>query len=93
MALADRIDGDWCSPANATMTIEGSRVIVPSGKVITGQYDRHHFDYVVPQGDDGAGAHVHADLIDEEDIIVTVTPPAATTPGAPEVWKRCKVVS
>jgi len=75
------------------MTIEGSRVIVPSGKAITGQYNRHHFDYVVPQGDDGAGAHVHADLLDEEDMIVTITPPSATTPGAPTFWKRCKVVS
>ncbi len=92
-ALADRIDGDWCSPANATMTIDGSQVVVPSGKAITGQYNRHHFDYVVPEGDDAAGAHVHADLIDEEEMIVTVTPPSATAPGAPVLWKRCKVTS
>ncbi len=92
-AMADRIDGNWCSPANATMTIEGPRVVTPSGKTTQGQYYRHHFDYVVPDGDRDAGALVHADLIDEDHIILTLTAPDATTPGNPQVWKRCQVVS
>jgi len=92
-AWADRIDGNWCSPANATMTIEGPRVVTPSGKVTQGDYYRHHFDYIVPDGDKDAGAHVHADLIDPDHIILTLTLPQATSSGKPETWKRCQVVS
>ena len=91
--MADRIDGNWCSPANATMTIEGPRVVTPGGKVTQGDYYRHHFDYIVPEGDKEAGAHVHADLIDEDHIILTLTLPNATTSGTPETWRRCQVVS
>ncbi len=92
-AWADRIDGNWCSPDNATMTIEGPQVVAPSGKVTRGDYYRHRFDYIVPDGDKDAGAHVHADLIDEDHIIISLTPPKATDPGKPEIWKRCQVVS
>jgi hypothetical protein len=92
-ARADKIDGNWCSPTNATMTIEGPRVVTPGGKVTQGDYYRHHFDYIVPEGDEDAGAHVHADLIDEDHIILTLTAPNATGTGKPEVWKRCQVVS
>jgi len=93
VAKADVIDGNWCSPTNATMTIEGPRIVTPSGKVTHGDYYRHHFDYIVPDGDKDAGAHVHADLIDEDHIILTMTPPNATNSGQPEIWKRCQVVS
>lgn len=92
-ARADKIDGNWCSPTNATMTIEGPSVTTPSGKVTQGDYYRHHFDYIVPDGDTEAGAHVHADLIDPDHIILTLTPPKAAKPGQPEIWKRCQVVS
>jgi len=92
-AMADKIDGNWCSPTNATMTIEGPSVTTPSGKVTRGDYYRHHFDYIVPDGDKEAGARVHADLIDEDHIILTLTPPKAAKPGQPEIWKRCQVVS
>lgn len=84
-ALADAIDGNWCSTDGRFMTIEGSAFTTPGGARITGQYDRHHYAYVVPATEPGAGQTVQMTLVNEQ----TVHAKRGAAEGAPEVWKRC----
>src|SRR4051794_38960756 len=57
-ALADAIDGNWCSADGQHMTINGDDITTPGGKQIKGNYDRHAFDYVVPAGEPGSGENL-----------------------------------
>lgn len=86
VARADAIDGDWCSADGQRMSIRGDNIIVPSGKQILGNYSRHAFDYVIPNGDGGAG--------DTVNIILRNEYLAFSRQGAngdrPTEWRRCK---
>ncbi len=92
-AAADQIDGTWCSPAGTSMTIEGSRIVTPGGKAITGRYNRHHVDYEVPEGEANAGSRVSADQLNDDEIRVIVLgkDPSANKPS--EIWTKCQVTS
>lgn len=93
IAVADQIDGTWCSPSGDSMTIEGSRVVTPGGRVVTGRYNRHHVDYEVPEGETDAGSRVSADQLNDEEIrvIVIAKDPSANEPS--EIWTKCQVTS
>jgi hypothetical protein len=93
IAVADQIDGTWCSPSGDSMTIEGARIVTPGGNVVTGRYNRHHVDYEVPQGETDAGNRVSADQLNDEQIRVIVMgkDPAANAPS--EIWTKCQVTS
>ena len=92
-AVADQIDGTWCSPSGDSMTIEGSRIVTPGGHVVTGRYNRHHVDYEVPEGEAAAGSRVSADQLNGEEIrvIVIAKDPSASAPS--EIWTKCQVTS
>jgi hypothetical protein len=93
-ALADRIDGAWCSPSGESMTIEGSQAITPGRKSVTGNYTRHHFDYVIPQEEKDAGEIISADQIDDKNIQVRVLRgPDQKTSEPDKIWQRCDVIS
>ena len=64
-ALADAIDGDWCSDDRKRMSIQGPAITTPGGQRITGDYSRHAFSYVVPNGEAGAGVTVNIQLLSE----------------------------
>lgn len=53
-STADSIDGRWCHKSSQ-VTIEGPTIITPSGKKVTGEFDRHEFNYKIPAGDQHAG--------------------------------------
>ncbi|MEO9874587.1 MAG: hypothetical protein ABJM26_13770 [Anderseniella sp.] len=93
IAVADQIDGTWCSPSGASMTVEGTRIVTPGGNVVTGRYNRHHVDYEVPEGETDAGGRVSADQLNDEQIRVIVMgkDPAANAPS--EIWTKCQVTS
>lgn len=55
----------------------------PRGASITGEYDRHHFTYVVPAGEPGAGATINMVLLSE--LQMQLKPPA----GNDQLWRRC----
>ena len=56
LAGADAIDGDWCEAGGArSLSIDGPSIRIPSGAEIRGEYDRHAFRYVGPDGDPEAG--------------------------------------
>lgn len=90
-ALADRIDGDWCDKTGRHVKIDGPTVEIPSGKVIQGEYDRHGFRYVGPQGDPEAGVEVVMQQFSEEEIGVIRRVNGENQPM--ETWKRCQETS
>jgi hypothetical protein len=85
-ARADAIDGQWCLGASH-FEISGPNIRTPGGNDITGNYDRHGFDYVVPANEEGAGNKIVMVLLNEETVRLT------RGSSAPETWKRCKPVS
>ena len=62
---ADAIDGDWCHADGRRLSIHGPDLVTPGGRQIVGDYDRHGFVYVVPQGESGAGDKVVMTLLSE----------------------------
>jgi hypothetical protein len=84
-ALADAIDGNWCSPPpdNRRVTILGPTILTPGGQRAEGAYDRHHFSYKVPAGEIGAGGAVNMVLINDYAVRVLAEG------NAEQVWRRC----
>jgi hypothetical protein len=67
------------------LAIEGPNILIPSGKQITGDYDRHGFIYKVPPGDKGAGSTIFMGILDDETMELRV----GSEQAKPEVWRRC----
>ncbi len=85
VAAADSIDGDWCSPTGGLhLRIEGAKVTTPTGSQTTGNYTRHAFSYVVPEGESGAGEAITLQLISEEQAY------AEGFGEASGIWTRCQ---
>ena len=84
-ALADAIDGDWCSPNGARhLTIDGPRIVTPTGVRMEGSYTRHTFDYVAPAREPEAGKRIEMRLLGE--TAVQFRPDGETQA---QVWRRC----
>lgn len=90
-ALADRIDGDWCSADGKHLSIEGPRIMIPSGAEISGQYDRHGFRYSGPAGDPEAGQAIEMQQLSDEEMWLQRTVGGEKMPV--ETWRRCQVTS
>ena len=87
-ALADAIDGDWCSTAEVKhLKIEGPSITTPAGIKTVGNYSRHAFTYVVPDGEAGAGEPVALQLLNEEEVEISFNGAAV------QVWRRCELTS
>ena len=84
-ALADAIDGEWCSADGQHMTIRGDDITTPGGKQIKGNYDRHAFDYVVPAGEAGSGETVN--ILLRSEYLAVSRQGAANAPV--KEWRRC----
>lgn len=89
LAMADAIDGRWCSPDGMSLNIEGARLLTPGGARITGNYSRHAFTYVAPAGEAAAGSTVFMVLLSEQTMEVRAGNPV----GKPVTWKRCQTIS
>jgi hypothetical protein len=85
-AHADAIDGQWCLGASH-LEINGPNIRTPGGNDITGECNRHGFQYVVPANEEGAGTRIVMLLLNEETVHLT------RGASAPETWKRCKPTS
>jgi hypothetical protein len=83
---ADAIDGDWCSTDGMRMSISGAKITTPGGKQIQGNYSRHAFDYVVPDGEKGSGDVVNIILRGEYLALSRQGP----VEGPVREWHRCK---
>lgn len=82
-AYADAIDGDWCY-LGRHLSISGPDITTPGGTRMTGEYDRHHFAYVVPAGEAGAGEPVRMAVQDDENMILQ------QGSAKPQAWTRCR---
>ena len=88
-ARADRIDGNWCYQ-DRHMSIDGPTIITPGGTRMKGQYDRHGFQYTVPDGEQDAGAMVNMVQFNEQTIqVVTAKKQDIRT----EIWNRCDLTT
>jgi hypothetical protein len=84
-ALADAIDGDWCSEDGRRLSIKGPSIVTPGGRRMEGSYTRHSFAYTVPQTEPDAGQQTALRLLNETTVEVRVG-----TPERPAVmWHRC----
>jgi hypothetical protein len=83
-ALADAIDGNWCAADGRTFSIRGPAITTPGGNEIQGDYSRHAFHYVVPDGEASAGEQVAMLLLNENEVKVQEGAADA------KIWVRCK---
>lgn len=68
------------------MSISGEAITTPGGKQILGNYMRHAFDYVVPDGENGSGEIVYIILRGEYLALSRQGPDE----GRFREWLRCK---
>ncbi len=88
-ALADRIDGKWCSPEGRHVEIQGRQITTHSGVKMDGEYGRHSFSYTAPAAEPDAGSTMYMVLLNEETMEVRAGNPVARA----IVWKRCQNIS
>ena len=90
-ARADAIDGDWCRDGAQRMSIHGETIVTPGGTSLKGQYSRHAFSYVVPQGEPGTGQTVDIILRGEYLAQSRQSSGDAAAADAPVLdWRRCQ---
>ncbi len=92
-ALADKIDGNWCSAKGRSISVDGSSVVTPGGTAIIANYDRHHVDFVIPDGEPGAGDRFSADQLNHEENSVSILPHSGDDRSTPEIWTMCRPIS
>ena len=84
-AFADAIDGDWCSPNGSRhLSIDGPKMVTPTGARIEGSYTRHTFDFVAPPREPEAGKRVEMRLMGE--TAVQFRPDGDSQA---QIWRRC----
>ncbi|MGG5820562.1 hypothetical protein [Falsiroseomonas sp. HW251] len=83
-ALADSIDGNWCTEGGLRMTIQGPSLVSPGGVRMAGEYTRHGFSYTAPAGEPGAGGRVDLTLRGENMVIAQ-----AASGSIEPTWRRC----
>jgi hypothetical protein len=90
-ALADAIDGDWCSVNGGHLRIEGPQIELAPGQVLEGTYNRHAFSYVAPANDPEAGTEIQFMLRSEEEMRRVRNPDGK--PEHEDIWRRCSATS
>jgi hypothetical protein len=90
-ARADKIDGDWCHLDGRHFTINYRDLTTPGGHHVTGDYGRHSFSYVVPDGEPDSGRTINMMLVNEQTVHLRVSGGDVAAP--PQVFKRCEQVS
>ena len=93
-AHADEISGWWCTPSgDKSIHVKHDGTITsPGGQPVAGSVRRHHVDFVIPSGEQDAGATFSAEQLNDDLIRVTI----AAKGGPPldaVIWIPCKPVS
>ena len=90
-AMADAIDGDWCSAKGENLMIQGPKIRIPSGVTIDGKYSRHEFAYEPPAGDPDERFIIYMELLNEETMVLRRLKDGKIT--SMDTWRRCNVIS
>jgi len=89
-ALADVIDGQWCSRDGRRMLIDGDEVVTPGGTKTTGDYGLHHYIFTVPESEPHAGEDADLVLVNPDVMHLRYHIKKSADSGLPvEVWRRC----
>ncbi len=87
-ASADQIVGEWCPPGGGmSLSVRNYDDVAFNGTAVKANVDRHHVDFVIPDGQPDAGASFDADQLNDEQIRVTIGTKAAV------IWTPCKPIS
>lgn len=86
-ACADEISGEWCGPDGRSVNVLGRTVVTPGGTEVDGRYSRHRYEFVLPEGETGAGDVVVIDQLSEEEAMV------GFGLDTPVKWTRCRGVT
>jgi hypothetical protein len=89
---ADQIDGEWCR-ANRSLSIDGPRMVTPGGQKIRGEYHRHGFHYIAPDGEHDAGSDITISQLSDDEMQLVRKAPGKPKPGPAASWHRCRVTS
>ena len=89
-AIADVVDGDWCSADGRHLSIRGPAIVTPAGNELAGLYSRHSFSYVVPSGEPRSGDTVHLRLLNPDTVALWV---GTGSTNQEEIWQRCTPIS
>lgn len=90
-AVADAIDGEWCSKEGKDLEIHGPDIRTPAGINTQGRYTRHSFAYEPPEGDPEKGLVIVMRIFSDDDMeLARITNGEM---GPPELWHRCNVTS
>ncbi len=81
-AVADSIDGHWCTDGGLRLTISGPSIVTPGGAQMQGDYGRHDFAYDAPASEPGGGGRVTMRLQGEDLMRVQAA-------GLEPLWRRC----
>lgn len=92
-SLADRIDGNWCSPEGRSISVDGPNVVTPGGRTITANYNRHHVDFEIPKGEPDSGNRFSADQLNDEEISVSIIRAGDAGADKAVIWRQCKPIS
>jgi len=84
-ALADVIDGQWCSADGRRLSITGPTIVTPGGTRMEGAYTRHSFVYVAPAGEFASGQEVQMRLLNETTVQVRI----GSLESPAQTWHRC----
>jgi hypothetical protein len=87
---ADAIDGDWCNAKQQHLTIIGPQITLPTGKSLTGEYERHKFNYKIPDGEAGHDKRMYLQLYDESSMGSFLSLDGSLT-NEGDFWTRCPV--
>ncbi len=91
-ARADAIDGDWCNEVSGVhLRIDGTTIELEAGLTVQGDYSRHAFSYLAPQGALEAGAKIDY-VLRSEDQMRRVREGNAM-PEHEDLWRRCQPIS
>lgn len=84
-ALADVIDGEWCSDDGRHLSIAGPTIVTPGGTRMQGAYTRHSFLYTAPANEPNGGEEVSLRLLSE----IAVQIRFGGEESRVQTWHRC----
>ncbi len=91
-ALADSVNGEWCSSDGREIEILFEEVKLSDGTEAHGEYDRHHYVFRIPTNGEQGGATVDLVLADRDIAYVRYYSEAGLELSSePEKWTRCEL--